>query len=89
MVNKRGQYIGRVTSCTLVGTRQIGLALVDKRYNEPGSEIGVFPSSQADEGTLKSLKDLTSGDKVPLSIKATILKRFPDAEEKAGWKQQL
>ena len=89
VVNKRGQYIGRVTSCTLVGTRQIGLALVDKRYNEPGSEIGVFPSSQADEGTLKSLKDLTSGDKVPLSIKATILKRFPDAEEKAGWKQQL
>ena len=89
VVNKRGQYIGRVTSCTLVGTRQVGLALVDKRYNEPGSEIGVFPSSQADDGTLKALKDLTTGDKVPLSIKATILKRFPDKEEKAGWKQQL
>lgn len=89
VVNKRGQYIGRVTSCTLVGTRQVGLALVDKRYNEPGAEIGVFPSSQADEGTLKSLKDLTSGDKIPLSIKATILKRFPDKEEKAGWRQQV
>ena len=89
IVNKRGQYIGRVTSCTLVGTRQVGLALVDKRYNEPGAEIGVYPSSQTDEGTLKSLKDLASGDKVPISIKATVLKRFPDKVEKAGWGQQV
>ncbi|MGQ9492740.1 MAG: glycine cleavage system aminomethyltransferase GcvT [Anaerolineae bacterium] len=85
VVNKRGQYIGRVTSCTLVGGRQIGMAYVDKRYNEPGTEIGVFPTSHGEEGPVKAIKDLTSGDKVPLHVWATVLRRFPDQEEKASW----
>ena len=89
VVNKRGQYIGRVTSCTLVGSRQIGLALVDKRYNEPGSELGVFPASHGDEAAIKALKDLVSGDKVPLCGWATVLRRFPDKAEKASWGQQV
>nr|MBC7244562.1 glycine cleavage system aminomethyltransferase GcvT [Chloroflexota bacterium] len=85
VINKRGQYIGRVTSCTLVGGRQIGMAYVDKRYNEPGAEIGIFPTSHGEEGTVKAIKDLTSGDKVPLHVWATVLTRFPDKEEKASW----
>ena len=85
VVNKRGQYIGRVTSCTLVGSRQVGLALVERRYNEPGSEIGVFPSAHGEEGAVKAMKDLGSGDKVPLCVWATVLNRFPDKVEKAGW----
>jgi glycine cleavage system T protein len=89
VVNKRGQFIGRVTSCTLVGSRQIGLAMVDKRYNDPGSEIGIFPGSHGDEATIKALKDLANGDKVPLSVWATVLRRFPDKAEKAGWGQQV
>jgi glycine cleavage system T protein len=87
VINKRGQYIGRVTSCTLVGSRQVGLALVERRYNELGTEIGVFPSAHGEEGAAKALKDLSSGDKVPLSVWATVLTRFPDKVEKANWGQ--
>jgi len=85
VVNKRGQYIGRVTSCTLVGDRQIGLAYVEKRYNEPGTEIGIFPLPHGEEGLIKAIRDLTSGDKVPLHVWATVLTRFPDQQEKATW----
>ena len=85
VVTKRGQYIGRVTSCTLVGSRQVGLALVERRYNEPGTEIGVFPSAHGEEGAVKAMKDLISGDKVPLCVWATVLTRFPDKVEKANW----
>jgi glycine cleavage system T protein len=85
VVNKRGQYIGRVTSCTLVGGRQVGLAFVERRHNEPGTEIGVFPSAHGEEGAVKAMKELATGDKVPLCVWATVLTRFPDKVEKAGW----
>ncbi|MGC8786166.1 MAG: glycine cleavage system aminomethyltransferase GcvT [Anaerolineae bacterium] len=89
VVNKRGQYIGRITSCTLVGGRQIGMAYVEKRYNEPGTEIGVFPLAHGEEGPAKPIKDLASGDKVPLPVLATVVRRFPDAQEKATWGQRI
>jgi glycine cleavage system T protein len=85
VVNKRGQYIGRVTSCTLVGSRQIGLAYVEKRYNEPGVEIGVFPIPHGKGGPAKPIEDLEDGDRVPLHIWATVLTRFPVEEEQAIW----
>jgi len=85
VVNKRGQYIGRVTSCTLVGDRQVGLANVDRRNNQIGAEIGIFPASHGEEGLAKALKDLAGGDKVPLHVWATVLTRFPSKEEKAIW----
>ena len=86
VVNKRGQYIGRVTSCTLVGDRQIGMAHVEERYNEPGAEIGIFPLPHGKEEPAKLIRDLSSGDRVPLHIWATVLTRFPEVEEKAIWK---
>ena len=85
VINKRGQYIGRVTSCTLVGSRQIGLAYVEKRYNEPGAEIGIFPLPHGKEGPAKAIKDLAEGDKVPLHVWATVLTRFPEEDEKLAW----
>jgi glycine hydroxymethyltransferase len=85
VVNKRGQYIGRVTSCTLVGGQQIGLALVEKRYNELDTEISVFPVPHGKKRTVKALEDLAGGDRIPLSIGATVLSRFPQDEEKALW----
>jgi len=88
VVNKRGQYVGRVTSCTLVGDKQIGLAYVDKRNNVPGTEIGVFPASHGEEGLAKALKDLANGDKLPLHVWATVLTRLPDQEERATWGQR-
>ena len=86
VVNKRGQYIGRVTSCTLVGGRQIGLAYVEKRYNEPDTEIGVFPLPHGKERPAKAIKELAKGDRVPLHVWATVLTRFPEDEEKVIWR---
>ncbi len=85
VVNKRGQYIGRVTSCTLVGGRQLGLAIVEKRYNQPNTEIGVFPMPLDKGQAVKALGDLALGDAVPLSIWATVLPRFPQNEAKTSW----
>jgi len=85
VVNKRGKYIGRVTSCTLVGDRQIGLAYVEKRYNEPGTTIGIFPLPHGKEGSIKPIRNLTRGDRVPLHVWATVLTRFPEDDEKASW----
>ncbi len=77
VVNKRGQYIGRVTSCTLVGETQIGMALVDKRYAQEGAEIAVFPTAAAKSSGPISLADLQRGDQVLLPEWCTILARFP------------
>ncbi len=87
VVNKRGQYIGRVTSCTLVGDKQVGLAYVDKRTNQPGTGIGIFPSTHGEDELAKAFKELAAGDKVPLHVWATVLTRFPSKEEKAAWGQ--
>ncbi len=85
VVNRRGQYIGRVTSCTLVGSHQIGLAYVEKRYNEAGTEVGIFPLPHGKKGPEKAIEDLAQGDRVPLHIWATVLTRFPEDEEKNIW----
>jgi glycine hydroxymethyltransferase len=86
VVNRRGQYIGRVTSCTLVGGRQIGLAYVGKRYNALDTEIGIFPLPHGKEKPAKAIKDLAKGDRVPLHVRATVLTRSPEDEEKVIWR---
>ncbi len=77
VVNKRGQYIGRVTSCTLVGETQIGMALVDKRYAQEGTEIAIFPTAAAKSNEPVSLPNLERGDQVLLPEWCTVLARFP------------
>ncbi|GAB4400967.1 MAG: hypothetical protein Kow00123_09640 [Anaerolineales bacterium] len=77
VVNKRGQYIGRVTSCTLVGETQIGMALVDKRYAQEGTEIAIFPTAAAKSDKPLSLAELERGDQVLLPEWCTVLARFP------------
>lgn len=77
VVNKHGQYIGRVTSCTLAGEMQIGMALVDKRYAQEGTEIAVFPTAAAKSSEPISLANLERGDQVLLPEWCTILARFP------------
>jgi len=82
VVNRRGQYIGRVTSCTLVGATQMGLAIVDRRYTEPGSAIAIYPAPpRRRRPSVKPPAELEPGDKVVLPEWATILTRFPEEEE--------
>ena len=76
-----------MTSCTLVGGQQIGLAYVEKRYNEPDTEIGIFPLPHGKERPAKAIKELAKGDRVPLHVWATVLTRFPEREEETPtWK---
>jgi glycine hydroxymethyltransferase len=80
VVNRRGQVIGYVTSCSIdVEGFLLGLAIVNRRYTEEGTPIGIFVLP-ARAQTEKQKPDLDMGDKVLLPIDATVLPRFPDKE---------
>jgi len=83
IVNRRGAYVGRVTSATLVGGLQVGLALVERRYAEPGTPLGIYPASAGKPPPIKPQADLAEGDTVTLPVWATVLSRFP-ARKAAG-----
>lgn len=85
VVNRQGSHIGWVTSCTLIGGVQMGMAWVEKRYNIPGTPIGIFPSVGGRTADVKPWADLQIGDRVLLHEAAAILSRFPDTQEKEGW----
>ncbi|MBC7262908.1 MAG: glycine cleavage system aminomethyltransferase GcvT [Chloroflexi bacterium] len=86
VVNKRGHYIGRVTSATLVRGYQIGMAYVEKRYNQAGTPLAIFPQSLSKGSGGKPVEALTVGDRVALPVEATVLERFPQPEEKLTWR---
>ncbi|MFH1929321.1 MAG: glycine cleavage system aminomethyltransferase GcvT, partial [Chloroflexota bacterium] len=73
VVSKRGKMIGTVTSCTLVGDRQIGLALVDERYTEPETEFYVYP--QVPKAVSKAPQDFEIGDTTATPVRAVVLPR--------------
>ncbi len=84
VVNRNGQHIGWVTSCTLIGGMQMGMAYVEKRYNEAGTPIGIFALPAPDRmPEAKPMNALQLGDRVLLPEWATVLERFPTPEEKA------
>jgi len=80
VVNRRGKYIGRVTSCTLVEGAQVGLALVDRRYAEPDTQLAIYPAASGQGPAAKTPADLASGDSVVLPVWVTVLTRFPEKE---------
>jgi glycine hydroxymethyltransferase len=86
VVNKRGKYVGVVTSCAIDSQGYLlGLAYVDKRYNREGEQIGVFPLP-GKVPPCKAMDELTAGDQVLLHDEATVLTRFPQDEEKETWR---
>ncbi len=71
VVNRKGQLIGSVTSCSIDGEGYlVGMAIVKKQYNVPGTEIAVFPLGG------KSLEEATAADRAVLPVTATVLTRF-------------
>lgn len=76
VVNRKGQLIGQVTSCSIdVEGYLLGLAIVEKRYNVPETPIAVFPLGG------KSLEEaLLRSQRVALPVEATVLTRFPERE---------
>jgi len=79
VVDKRGKYIGRVTSCSLAGDFQIGLAFVDERTQED-DEIAIFPLPHG-RFEEKPAGKLNEGDRAVLPQEAVVLSRFPEEEE--------
>ena len=76
VVNKKGQAIGQVTSCSIdVEGSLLGLAIVDHRYNVPDTPIAIFPL-----GGEPLEQALLKGQRVALPIAATVLTRFPERE---------
>ena len=77
VVDRRGECVGYVTSCTAVEGVQIGLAYVDRAVAEEGTPIGIFAVGGASRGRPeKAKRDLALGDRVALHEGATVLKRF-------------
>ncbi|MHB0877137.1 MAG: glycine cleavage system aminomethyltransferase GcvT [Anaerolineae bacterium] len=87
IVNRRGNYIGRVTSATLVGGTQVGLALVDRRYTEVGTPLAIYPAATGKVGEPKAPADLAEGDSVMLPMWATVVPRFPPRRGSSGGDQ--
>jgi glycine hydroxymethyltransferase len=76
VVNKKGQQIGHVTSCSIdTDGYLLGLAIVEKRYNVPDTPVAIFTLHG------KSLEEaLLKGKRVALPVEATVLTRFPEPE---------
>ena len=88
VINKRGEYIGVVTSCALGSSGfQVGMAYVNSKYAESGTKIGIFTLPRGKAKPEKSKDQLAMGDKVLLHDEATILTRFMMPEMPAiQWK---
>jgi glycine hydroxymethyltransferase len=81
VVDRRGKYIGRVTSCALdTEGFQIGLAYVDRKSNREGTPIGIIPLPHGEVPPTKPVEELALGDKMLLQEWATGLIRFPERE---------
>ncbi len=76
VVNRRGRVIGQVTSAAQdTEGRLMGMAYVDRRFAEPGSEIHILATAR--KPTEKPLEELEVGDRVPLATEGVVLRRFP------------
>lgn len=77
VANRRGEYIGRVTSCALIGGVQLGLVHINKSYTKEGTSIRIFSLPKDEKLLQEKPKDkLSAGDRLILSEEATILPRF-------------
>ena len=82
LVNKLGQVIGYVTSCSIDSEGfLLGLGIVDVRYAKEGTPLGIFVLPEKPQAE-KQKPELGLGDKVLLHVEATVLKRFPAKQGK-------
>jgi glycine cleavage system T protein len=82
VVTRRGEYIGAVTSCALdVDGYQLGMAYVNRRYTQEGTELRIFPLPPSERALPeKNKRELVVGDKVLVAEEAQVLSRFPMEE---------
>ncbi|MBN2490256.1 MAG: glycine cleavage system aminomethyltransferase GcvT [Planctomycetes bacterium] len=75
VLNRRGEFVGTVTSGVLVGEEQVALAIVDRRFAKCGTPLSVLPlPSRLPEP--RRYDQLAKGDAVVLPLEAVVIKRF-------------
>ncbi|MGI5819203.1 MAG: glycine cleavage system aminomethyltransferase GcvT [Armatimonadota bacterium] len=76
--SRRGQMVGRVTSCAPVGDTQIGMAWVDRTMAREGTELLLYPARHLERSAdSRDVAALQPGDRLPMHEPATVLPRFP------------
>jgi glycine hydroxymethyltransferase len=76
------QVMGWVTSAATDGEGiQVGLALVDHRFTQPGTPVALVAQIP---GTEVALGSLAPGDRFPLHEEGVVLTRFPEKDEVAA-----
>jgi glycine hydroxymethyltransferase len=76
---RKGRFAGIVTSCTLVGESEVGMAIVGSAHAQPGTPLGIFAYTPKDgKPAAKGFNELAEGDWLPVSKSAVVVRRFPD-----------
>jgi glycine hydroxymethyltransferase len=76
VAESHGRVIGQVTSCAQdTGGFLVGLASVDRRYADVGTELRVFPRPSRGEWE-KPYEALEVGDRVAMHLEAEVVRRF-------------
>jgi glycine hydroxymethyltransferase len=76
VTESHGRVIGQVTSCAQdTEGFLVGLASVDRRYAEVGTELRVFPRPSRGEWE-KPYEELEVGDRVAMHLEAEVVPRF-------------
>ncbi len=72
---RRSRVIGRVTSCTVVGGVQIGMAIVPTKFSAPATELAIYPLPSR-VPPAKAVNEIEEGDMVVLAKTAKVIERF-------------
>jgi glycine hydroxymethyltransferase len=76
VIDKKGQVIGRVTSCAIDSEGFLtGQAFVDLKYAVEGTNLMIYQGAPKSIG--KNPSDLILGDRLTLPVPAIVISRFP------------
>lgn len=76
--SRRGQMVGWVTSCALVGATQVGMAWVERSVAGIGTELLLYPARLLERSVdVSDVSALQPGDRLPMHEAARVLPRFP------------
>jgi len=78
IIDRNGNYLGRVTSCVSLGESQVGMAIADKRGMAPDTPITVLNPQHGRGEAGKPSAELAKGDRVAIPIPGRIIPRFPE-----------
>ncbi|MBN1890131.1 MAG: glycine cleavage system aminomethyltransferase GcvT [Thermoflexales bacterium] len=78
VVERRGQVIGYVTSCSIDSEGYLlGLALVDRQHTKVDTPLGIFVLPAGKSQPERPKGELAVGERVLVPVEAVVLSRFP------------